>query len=278
MRVKSILLIAVFMIVTQALHAAEITRTYKWNYRGKMYATTLKFESSMYDYYKRKKRNYRDFTAYLHESPSYPILYRMAATLKGIAQNNKFNEWQTVEFIAAFVQHLRYQNDGKYEYPRYPVETLIDMAGDCEDTAILLTGLLMSLGYKSILISPKGHMGTGIAIQGALPGVSVNLDGQKYYYIETTEPGWEIGEYPVGLTAEANLLDPGVDSYSKLLVYSRDRYTASKGSTNQTVTKSEDKTNSPIPSAYQFKDNYVLTTDVVIVDGKQESIVTKVEH
>lgn len=278
MRVKSFLLLAVFLIISEVLFAATLSRTYKWNYKGKLYTTTLQFESSTYDYYKKRKRDYYDFTVYTHENASYPIINKVAVALKGIAQKNNFSDWQTVEFISAFVQHLRYVGDGKYEYPRYPAETLVDMGGDCEDTSILLASLLMSLGYKSILISPKGHMGVGIAVKGKYPGVSVTMDGQNYYYIETTEPGWYIGEYPEGLTAEANLLDPGAAHYSKLLAYSGSNYSSPSNKPAQSVAVKNETTSTENKSAYQFKDNYVLSTDVVVVDGKQEMIVTKVEH
>lgn len=278
MRAKYIVFLIAFLSIAQMLSATTLTRTYKWNYRGKLYTTTLQFESSTYDYYKKLRRDYYDFTVYTHESAAFPVVNNVAATLKGIAQKNNLNEWQTIEFISAFVQHIRYVGDGKYEYPRYPAETLVDMAGDCEDTSILLTALLMSLGYKSILISPKGHMGTGIAVKGKYPGVSVELNGLQYYYIETTEPGWNIGEYPPELTSATNLLDPGVAQYPKLLAYTGNNYTTPSTKPAQTVTTNKTTNSTGDKMAYEFKDSYVLTTEVVIIDGKQEMVVTKVEH
>lgn len=278
MRVTFFLILFTSIFFAETLQSATITRTYKWNYNGKLYTTTLQFESSTLEYYKHLKRNYYDFAIYTHENPSYPLINRVGATLKGIAIKNNFNEWQTIEFIVAFVQNLHYASDGKYEYPRYPAETLADMGGDCEDTSILLASLLMSLGYKSILISPKGHMGVGIAVKGKYPGVSVALDRQNYYYIETTEPGWYIGEYPPGLSSETNIMDPGTAQYSKLLAYSgTNTNTTSPNLAQSSAEKNTVKQNTPT-ATYQFKDNYVLSTDVVIVDGKQEMIVTKVDY
>lgn len=277
MRYVFTFLAGIVLCVSQSVYAGTITRSYKWNYNGKLYSTSLTFDDATYKYYKGVRREYYDFTVYTKEHNNYPVVKQVATALKNIAEKNNLNEWQTVEFISAFVQHLRYVGDGKYEYPRYPAETLVEMSGDCEDTAILLTSLLMSLGYKSVLISPKGHMGTGIAVKGKYPGVSVPYDGMMFYYIETTEPGWNIGDYPQGLTEDANILDPGIDQFAKLLNYNGNAYKTQSPST-KTVTASAQASTPENKSAYQFKESYVLTTDVVIIDGKQEMVVTKVEY
>ncbi|MFN3939521.1 MAG: hypothetical protein ACK4IY_02970, partial [Chitinophagales bacterium] len=133
-----IFLFAAFCIV-QSAYAGTITRSYKWNYNGKLYSTSISVDEDTYKYYKGVRRDYYDFTVYTRENFKYPVVKQVATALKNIAEKNNLTEWQTIEFVTAFVQHLRYVNDGKYEYPRYPAETLVEMGGDCEDTAILLT-------------------------------------------------------------------------------------------------------------------------------------------
>ncbi|MBI5253524.1 MAG: hypothetical protein HY930_03890 [Euryarchaeota archaeon] len=81
------------------------------------------------------------------------------------------------------------------EYPRYPIETLADNGGDCEDASILTAALLSNMGYKVILISPPEHMAVGIHIEGAY-GSYYEIEGRKYFYLETTGKGWKIGEIP----------------------------------------------------------------------------------
>lgn len=115
-----------------------------------------------------------------------------------ISQYN-FNERQKLNFIVAFVQSLPYTVDSVTtladEYPRYPIETLFDRGGDCEDTSILTAAILDHMGYDVALINPPKHMAVGIALPYAY-GRYYNHDGKKYFYLETTGQYWEIGEMP----------------------------------------------------------------------------------
>src|SRR3989338_1900598 len=98
--------------------------------------------------------------------------------------------------------------EDKEDYVRYPLETLIERNGDCEDVAILGAALMKSIGSDGALIRfpPKegeraGHVGLGI--KGDFSGRIFNVDGKKYFYAETTgtewltNPAtWKIGEMP----------------------------------------------------------------------------------
>lgn len=107
-----------------------------------------------------------------------------------------------MSFLATFVQSLPYTSDsvttGHDEYVRYPLETLIDDGGDCEDTAILLAALLKELGYDVVLLSPPGHMAVGVAVSAGVVHsyTTIEVHGVHYAYVETTGDGWRIGEVP----------------------------------------------------------------------------------
>ena len=92
---------------------------------------------------------------------------------------------------------MEYEDDltykGVIEYPKYPIETLFDQGGDCEDSAVLLAKMLKLLGYGAVLLVSEDHMAVGL--QTSSNG-NLSLDGIQYYYIETTEPGWRIGDVP----------------------------------------------------------------------------------
>ena len=49
--------------------------------------------------------------------------------------------------------------------------------------------------YDMILIEPPEHMAAGV-YGDDLPGYYWEVDERKYYYIETTGTGWEVGELP----------------------------------------------------------------------------------
>jgi hypothetical protein len=105
-----------------------------------------------------------------------------------------------VKNVIFFVQSLNYVDDkvgtGYDEYPKFPLETLADQGGDCEDSAILLASLLRELGYGTVLLQFQDHMAVGIKGESSIRGSYFELDGSRYYYVETTSTGWDIGEVP----------------------------------------------------------------------------------
>ena len=83
------------------------------------------------------------------------------------------------------------------EYPKYPLETLMEQTGDCEDQAILLASLLKLMGYEVALLILPTHVALGIA------GLNLNgtslvdpTTGTRYYYVESTVNGWLPGQVP----------------------------------------------------------------------------------
>ncbi len=129
----------------------------------------------------------------------------MIQEINAAAINEEFTESEKVNFVIAFVQNLPYTEDEVTtdwnEYPRYPIETLFDRGGDCEDTSILVAALLDRMGYDVclLLMEDAGHCAVGVAIPGAY-GTYYLHDDTKYYYLETTGEGWEIGDLPPSIT------------------------------------------------------------------------------
>ena len=139
-----------------------------------------------------KRQN--NYSAYAQDEADETAVYTLAETLRDMAVNNGFaSSYDIAGFISAFVQGLEYQDDltykGVIEYPKYPIETLFDQGGDCEDSAVLLAKMLKLLGYGAVLLVSEDHMAVGL--QTSSNG-NLSLDGIQYYYIETTEPGWRI--------------------------------------------------------------------------------------
>ncbi len=155
-----------------------------------------------YEYYRSIPRYpiYFDsqYAAFVNDTSDDAYLASVAQALKDAAEKAAPGEDRVADFIISFVQNLNYYDDytstGYSEYPKYPIETLFDKGGDCEDTSILLASLLSKLGYKTALIVFSDHMAVGVA--GDYRGESYTLDGVEYYYIETTGTGWSIGAVP----------------------------------------------------------------------------------
>lgn len=281
-----VLLLVIFVSVSSA-NAASIKTLYTWSYNNKLFSFSYSFEQETYNYYKNQQRVYSDFLHYLNESSHYPVIESFAEEFKIIASENKFNDWQTVECIIAFIQTMRYKNDGTYEYPRYPIETLIDKGGDCEDTAILLEAILREMGFDVVLVSPDKHMGVGIALKYEIDGAAFVHRDKYYYYIETTSAGWGIGDYPEHLSAGVAIYDPGTLGEVKLLseyVYSFKNYNSSLEEETIAEIETEQKQTDPeyefnassLESDQEKPDNkYTIDVDNIIIDGQKETMVTE---
>ncbi|HHG85782.1 MAG TPA: hypothetical protein ENJ82_13625, partial [Bacteroidetes bacterium] len=126
-----------------ALNARDLG--FVWASQGMTHSLVLSIPDRTYLHYKNKPR-IRNYSRYTLEDPGFQTVGMVAHALEKKAKTLGFSDWQTVNFIISFVQYLDYK-DEEGEYPRYPAETLVEGAGDCEDTSILLSALLRELGY-----------------------------------------------------------------------------------------------------------------------------------
>lgn len=191
--------------------------TFRWRYDNQDFELTMQVPEGLYLYYKGMQRApVEDYSIYVsHSRDDVPVTGPLAARLQELASARRYDARETVNFTASFVQTLRYREETG-EYPNYPVETLVDRAGDCEDTAILAAALLDAMGYDAVLIrftSPvegeAGHMAVGVAVPGVSGGYSYRLEGETYYYLETTST-WELGEIPPDVLSKFNGTTDGI--------------------------------------------------------------------
>jgi len=180
---------------------AVITRTYTWEYDDKTWAWELQIPEGLYHYYREMPRSVsNNYSVYVTHHLDDEYIGRLAATIKEAADRNRYNMYKTICLASSFVQNLPYNPDSETtpydEYARYPIETLVDDGGDCEDTSVLLAALLDSMGYGVVLVNPPDHLAVGILRADFVPGRYYQYEGGHYFYLETTKPGWAIGELP----------------------------------------------------------------------------------
>ena len=177
-----------------------ISTNYSWTYRSE-WTWEIKIPLSLYNYYQKLPRPpTENYSVYVTHPLDDLYIDLLVEKITKAAQQEGYNEYQTVDFAAAFVQSLPYTVDSittPYdEYPRYPIETLVDSGGDCEDTSILLASIIDKMGYGVVLIILPNHVGVGVKGGDNLYGTYWEYNGRKYYYIETTGENWGIGELP----------------------------------------------------------------------------------
>ncbi|MCK5577071.1 MAG: hypothetical protein KAI14_02035 [Dehalococcoidales bacterium] len=185
----------------------SIGRTFDWRFGGKEFTWELNLPQSLYDYYFQLPRTpTANYSVYATHPMDDTYLEELVSELEAVALEEGFNPRQTAEFAISFVQSLPYSADSVTtpfdEYPRYPIETLVDMGGDCEDSSILLASLLNMMDYNAVFLvfpgtaNESGHAAIGVAGLEGVFGSYWEHEGKRYYYQETTGTGWKLGEVP----------------------------------------------------------------------------------
>ncbi len=176
---------------------------FEWDYNGDHWEWNLTIPKSLYEEYKSvslysRVRNGPAGYGFLTTTDDY-YLQLLAEKLNETTVQQGYGSYDQVSFVLAFVQSLPYTSDnvtsGYDEYPRFPIETLVDEGGDCEDTSILLATLTILLGYGTVYINPPNHYAVGI-LGDNIQGSYWTYNNQSYYYSETTGNGFKIGQIP----------------------------------------------------------------------------------
>jgi hypothetical protein len=181
----------------------KISKNYVWWFKLTQWTYSLEIPSSLYKYYKnllsqteRVSRGVEGYARLVTTQESF--MKKVVDDLYASNQAKSYGYYDSVNYILAFVQSLPYVYDnittGYNEYPRFPVETLVD-GGDCEDKSILLATILKIKGYDAVLISFPNHMGVGVWGHETYSGYYYVYNGRRYYYCETTSSGF-VGDLP----------------------------------------------------------------------------------
>ena len=198
-------------------------KTYQWNFNNKNWEISLEISIDKYEHFRdsdvnRAPQNVGTYAMASFVTSSDQVIETLANKLKILAEGENFDESATVNFILRFVQeNVKYvwdnESENCTEYWRYPIETLVEKKGDCEDSSVLFASIMDALEYDTVLLfyvveKDVGHLAVGIHLEGESYGEYVIYDGKKYYYCETTSYGFNIGEIPPDIKNEADKIIP----------------------------------------------------------------------
>ena len=184
---------------------------YKVNYNHKQYIFRINVNHDYVDFFRIKMPHYlkpdaSNISTFIVKKD--PYLRDLVEQARYYAKKDK--TVNTEQLLISLAHSFSYNADsytGRLEYPKYPIETLIDQSGDCEDLAILTFNLLAEYkGYKEMafVFFPR-HIGVGFKVSDrlikarrsiGLPSYYFEKDKKKYLYLETTNPAWNIGQLP----------------------------------------------------------------------------------
>lgn len=167
------------------------------------FETVRYFDRNVYTYYQDLDRYFgpENYNKYVEDENNLDAVKQVVSIVRECKLQAGYSEHDTVLEAINFVQkNIEYKSDietkGMEEYPRYPIETLLDGCGDCEDTSILLAAIIKEMNYEVILLAYDDHMAVGIQGGEGQYGTFFEYEGQKYFYVETTANGWRIGDVP----------------------------------------------------------------------------------
>ena len=136
----------------------------------------------------------------------------LADQLLSVSQARGLTPYLEICLVLDLVQRIEYRSDMDRRHPeetrfsdywRFPLETIADRAGDCEDSAILTVALLSAMGHRTCFFELPGHAAVGVQGLPESSGTYVAAaDGAWFYYTETTADGYRIGELPDGTTLD----------------------------------------------------------------------------
>lgn len=121
----------------------------------------------------------------------------VAKQLRNLAVQNGFDELAEIHLAMAYTLCMPYAfDDLEYgrNYPKFPVEMLVDKRGDCEDFSILCGVLLHRLGHRvALLLMDFSHLDHGHAALGVVPPMPIEGDAiysremeAELFYCEVT--------------------------------------------------------------------------------------------
>ncbi len=179
-----------------------LEKEFSWEYEGLEWNLELRIPARDLEGLDEDRSIY-SYDQYLeYVKPEDRSIGALADILSFYSDALEYDTYDEVSFVLAFVQEMPYTSDSDSKgdnYPRYPVETLAEGGGDCEDTSMLFASILSNerhFNYGVCLLIIDDHMAAGVVGSEEVGGHSFQVGSRSYYYCETTGKGYAIGELP----------------------------------------------------------------------------------
>ncbi|MBN2334676.1 hypothetical protein JXL21_03885, partial [Candidatus Bathyarchaeota archaeon] len=169
-----------------------LEKLYTWEWDGTERSVSITVPEPLYTYYSEKERYVTtDYRVYVLHPYDDQYVEALVNEFKLIEIEEGLTEENVTDLVISFIQGMEYSLDQdsaqQGEYPKFPLETLVDGGGDCEDTSILAASLLKAMGCNVSLILLPNHLAVGLAVNAT--GEHWEVNGTDYYYLETTATG-----------------------------------------------------------------------------------------
>jgi len=199
-------------VIAREVPDGYVVRRYTWTYKASAQVWDALLPYDLYQTYRGRLRtpyvdNY-DYPAFVLDPLDDPTLEEYATVLWNQSGGDAD---QFIERTLAFVQGgIAYAEDPPaLEWPLYPIETMYDARGDCEDTTILFVSLLRARGVASkmayvdtdhdrtpdhvlALVPVSTHLAGSLSCSGGEPNL-IWFEGALHAIAETALVSGELG-------------------------------------------------------------------------------------
>jgi len=127
---------------------------------------------------------------------SFPQIRTISEGFNTVFRNEDLNSKDKVMFLVSFVQNMKYDRPGGELDLFAPIGSIAKRFGDCDTKTILLYELLERLGIDCAIMWSEKYRHAMLGVHVAATGEYKTTNGKKYYFLETTYPGWQIGDLP----------------------------------------------------------------------------------
>ena len=148
---------------------------------------------------------------------SFPQLKTIAAGFNEVFRNENMSDKDKLLFVVSFVQNIKYDRPGGTLDLLAPLNALAKMFGDCDTKAILLYVLLEKIGIDCAMMWSQKYKHAMLGVRISTRGNYKMFNGKKYYFLETTHPGWAIGDLPPDFKNKRFWFINEVDTDEKML-------------------------------------------------------------
>lgn len=177
---------------------------------GSLYAGAVAAEKTVTRFGNARENDWIEdyWPAFINEEHQEAFYASLLAAFRQVRDSAGLDADRYAELMTVYVQSLAYRTDPVDLEPKFPVETFVDGAGDCDDKTLLLAGLLSREGYDVaiLMFEPEQHVALG------LRSADLGYLDTGYAFVETTAEGF-IGMVPdsfgsgVVLTSEPRVFD-----------------------------------------------------------------------
>ncbi|OHD18396.1 MAG: hypothetical protein A2086_05875 [Spirochaetes bacterium GWD1_27_9] len=122
------------------------------------------------------------------------------------SKDKKMNAYDLVTNVMKFIQVIPYERPNKIVKDTSkganildfftPNETAYYNKGDCDTKSLFMVIILKRLGFDAVMYYSYDYSHAMVGINLNASGSYKTFENKKYYFIESTYPGWSIGDLP----------------------------------------------------------------------------------